>query len=318
MRKYIIYILLTLTALWQSLPAQEVRVIPSLEKSDILIGEQTILNVRIVHSRSQQAKLILPGDTLVTGVGIVKYELSDSTNVNDMIKESIYSVIITSFDSAMYSLRNINALVGDSLYSATEAPDLFVSTVPVDLGQPDKYNDIKGVWKPAFVFMDYFLPIALSLLAVLIVLLIILERKHLLKRRALTPETLTKSVVQKDPYSEAIEAIESLKSRNLWENNMVKEYYTELTYILRRYIFRVHGLHTAEMTSSEILQAFRTSVDKGQMYQELQRILSMADLAKFAKYTPPSHDNISVLNAAEAFVREYKPIESEVDSIDDK
>ena len=145
----------------------EVRIIPTLERSAILIGEQVKLNVKVVYPRSEMMRLVLPEDTLVSGVEIIESQLVDSTMINDRLQELIYDVVLTSFDSANYQLRNISALVGDSLYTAGDQLSLVVNTVPVDLEHPDQYADIKGQWKPPFVWQDYliYLYIILAIIA---------------------------------------------------------------------------------------------------------------------------------------------------------
>ncbi|CQB88560.1 Uncharacterised protein [Chlamydia trachomatis] len=78
---------------------------------------------------------------------------------------------------------------------------------------------------------------------------------------------------------------------------------------MRRYIFRVYGITTLDMTSSEILEAFKSQVGRDKMYSELARILETADLAKFAKFQPVADENISLLSASVAFIEAQRPAE---------
>lgn len=285
--------------------AQEVRVLPTLERNEILIGEQVKMQVRVIHEKATPARLILPPDTLVSGVEIIDYGLVDSLEVNDKLREAVYSVVITSFDSAMYVLDNIQALVGDSLHKASETPTLLVNTVPVDLSNPEQYNDIKGAWKTPFVWKDYLIYVISGLLV--LILAFGGYRLWLYIKRPKEASEVKSAEPEKEPYEEAMEALSALKSRGLWENNQTKQYYTELTDILRRYIFRVYGIATWDRTSTEILEAFRLGVTKDHSYTALQRILSTADLAKFAKYIPSAQDNIGIFNLSETFVNENRP-----------
>ncbi|WP_297719391.1 hypothetical protein [uncultured Porphyromonas sp.] len=285
-----------------------VRIIPTLERSAILIGEQVKLNVKVVYPRTEVMRLVLPEDTLVSGVEIIESQLVDSTMINDRLKELVYDVVITSFDSANYQLRNISALVGDSLYTANDQLSLVVNTVPVDLDHPDQYSDIKGQWKPPFVWQDYliYLYILLGLIALGVGIFFLVRY---LKNRRKSDEKMHEEVPLLDPYQEAILGVEALKSEELWQQNRVKEYYTRLTDILRRYIFRVYGITTLDMTSSEILEAFKSQVGRDKMYSELARILETADLAKFAKFQPVADENISLLSASVAFIEAQRPAE---------
>ena len=289
------------------LVGQEVRVIPSLEPTKILIGEQTTLQVRIAHPKDAAARLILPKDTLVTGVEIMAVALADSVEVTDQIREHVYSVTLTAFDSANYVLNNIQAMVAGELYDANEAPILVVNTVPVDLTQPDTFSDIKEQWKPDFVWKDY-LWIIITVLAVLLLALGGYFLWRYLKKRKETPnvEKLLAEPLA-DPYEEALRSMEQLREARLWEQNQVKEYYTTMTDILRRFIWRVYGIDTAEKTSREILESFHSTVDNQSLQNDLRKILTTADIVKFAKYIPTPDDNISLMNASVSFVKEQKP-----------
>ncbi|MDN4754628.1 hypothetical protein QYZ87_08870 [Porphyromonadaceae bacterium W3.11] len=290
---------------------ERVRVISEIEQSTILIGEQTNLKIRVVYPNDATAALVLPKDTLMNGVEIVRTDLIDSLSVNDKLRELVYNVTITSFDSATYHLSNINALVGGKLYSPSETPSLMVNTMPVDLDNPDKYADIKDQWKPKFVWQDYLLYLYIFLGLVLLAVGIYYLIRYLKKRKDISEIDDVEDVYM-DPYEEALQGIINLKSKELWEKNQIKEYYTELTEIVRKYLWRVYGISTAEKTSDEILEQFRTVIGRDRMYQELTKILHTADMAKFAKYQPSSDDNIRLLFITQEFIEEHKPhIETE-------
>lgn len=101
-------------------------------------------------------------------------------------------MVITSFDSANYQLSNIAALVGDYLYTSEEDLSLVVNTVPVDLNQPDKYADIKGQWKPKFVWTDYLIYIYILLGILLLGLLLFFCLDILRSERVWCKTTLLK------------------------------------------------------------------------------------------------------------------------------
>ena len=89
-----------------------------------------------------------------------------------------------------------------------------------------------------------------------------------------------------------------------------KEYYTQLTDVLREYMYRRFGFNAAEMTTSEIVDELLKIKDK-ESIKELKEILEVADLVKFAKLHPTVHENErNMLNAIE-FVNATKNIEEE-------
>ena len=281
------------------------RVIARLDPPKILIGQETTLEVRVSHPAGANVELILPADTLVTGVEIKQQRLADSVMVTETLREYIYRVTLTSFDSADYRLDHITAMVSGDLYRAEEPPILMVSTLPVDAEHPEKFADIKGQWRPDFVWSDYLSSyIALLLFVLLCVAGYFLWRRY---RNRPKPEKreLPPPVPEKDPYREAMDAMQSLLASDLLETNRQKEYYTILTDILRRYIYRVYGIETAEKTSSEILTAYRRlSAETDTRSGELERILETADYAKFAKYAPTDDENAALWHASADFVEE--------------
>lgn len=287
----------------------EVRLIPKLEPTKILIGEQTTLSVSVVAPMDREVRLALPADTLVSGVEILGVATGDTTMISDRLRQIVYEVTLTSFDSASYTLDHIAALVADQPVEAQDQPILMVGTVPVDLEHPDAIRDIKPQWLADFVLWDYLYYVALfyalmSLIALLFVTIAYFIGRQKKERAAVSAE-VTEPL--RDPYEEAVEELAKLKDEKLWESDQVKEYYTEMSDILRRYLKRVYGFETGEKTSSEILELFRSHIGRERMYDDLSRILTTADLAKFAKYRPEMGENVGLLSASRAFVEEHKP-----------
>lgn len=284
-----------------------VRIFSELERSTILIGEQTNLKVSIAYPSGSSVALALPEDTLVAGVEIIQSNLIDSTSINDQIQKLVYNITITSFDSATYHLANIRAMVDGVLYNSSDNLSLMVNTVPVDMDNPDQYADIKDQWKPKFVWQDYllYLYIFLGLIALVIAIYYLVRY---LKNRKTSPETLGDEDVVLDPYEEAIQGILMLKSKELCEHNQIKQYYTELSEIIRKYLWRVYGINTSEKTSEEILDQYQSVIGRGRMFNELRSILHTSDLAKFAKYQPSQDENMRFLFTTQEFIEEHKPI----------
>ena len=305
-RKHLLICLwLCFLGIFSSAMGQTAKVVATLEPPKILIGEETTLIVRVAHPKGSRVELALPADTLVNGVEIKGFALADSTAVTEKLQEYIYHVTLTSFDSASYRLDHIAARVGGELYNAEETPILMVNTLPVDVDHPEKFADIKDQWKPAFVWKDY-VGVGLALLGLMVLLVagyFLLKR---FARRAKAPEKEEVEPLQeKDPYLEAVEDMNLLKSSDLIANGRIKEYYTGMTDILRRYLRKVYGIETAEKTSSEILSAFRGLGEKeSELWHDLRRILETADFAKFAKYAPSQDENTALWNVSRDFVEE--------------
>ena len=119
----------------------------AIDSAAILIGEQTTLHLTVTADKDRPVQIVIPNDTLMTGVEVLNLSKADSTEIeNDrlVIKQD---VLITSFDSSLYLLPPLKVIDGvDTVYSNQVA--LKVSTIPVNADKPEEFNDIKTVWKP--------------------------------------------------------------------------------------------------------------------------------------------------------------------------
>ena len=104
------------------------------------------------------------------------------------------------------------------------------------------------------------------------------------------------------PREIAVAALRELEQSNLASAN-VKEYYVELTGIVRRYLEQTSGVRAPEQTTEEFLrdiaghEAFR-----GEKRERLQRFLVSADLVKFAGHRPSEDDVQEALHRARRFI----------------
>lgn len=96
------------------------------------------------------------------------------------------------------------------------------------------------------------------------------------------------------PGERAFAELERLLTRGYLEKGLYKEFYIELTHVVRRYIERAHGIHAPQQTTEEFLQeASRHPSFKGEVLTRLKEFLESADLIKFAgvQATPTLAEN---------------------------
>jgi bifunctional N-acetylglucosamine-1-phosphate-uridyltransferase/glucosamine-1-phosphate-acetyltransferase GlmU-like protein len=108
------------------------------------------------------------------------------------------------------------------------------------------------------------------------------------------------------PYVTALEALETLRLKKLWQADKVKEYYSELTDIVRQYIEAQFGVQAVEMTTDDILYGLKNIGINAQAMGKLTNTLQTADLVKFAKATPHALENDTALSYSVDFVSETK------------
>jgi hypothetical protein len=177
---------------------------------------------------------------------------------------------------------------------------LQVNMVHVDTAKGIK--DIKGPIQVPFNILEilpyigYGLLIALALLA-LYYFIVRAARKQ-------KPLIIEKPKVIIPPHVKALEELEKLALRKLWQEGKIKEYYTGITEILRAYIQERYGIGAPEMTTDEIMYALKRKDISELQKGKLRDILVLSDLVKFAKENPLPTEHESCFNASIDFVNE--------------
>ncbi len=105
----------------------------------------------------------------------------------------------------------------------------------------------------------------------------------------------------------AYEQLEKLKAKDLIRQAKVKEYYSEVSDIVRHYLENRFLLKAPEMTTEEFLFYVR---DYSPLISEhktlLKEFLLACDLVKFARHVPPSEEMSAIIVSAEKLVDETK------------
>lgn len=106
------------------------------------------------------------------------------------------------------------------------------------------------------------------------------------------------------PDTRALQRLEKLRQQQLWQQDMVKEYYTELTDTVRVYLEESYGIQSTEMTTYQTLEAFRGCRGcNEENASTLGQILQAADMVKFAKSSPQPYQHDLALNQSITFVK---------------
>ena len=131
---------------------------------------------------------------------------------------------------------------------------------------------------------------ALAVLVALIVAWRVVRRRRVAQERALSPRELAERELAR-----LIEAD--------WARRDVKQFYVELTGLVRRYIERTNGVRAPEQTTQEFLAEIARRRDfPGEEAQRLRDFLESADLVKFAAHEPRESDTEESLRRARRFV----------------
>jgi hypothetical protein len=92
---------------------------------------------------------------------------------------------------------------------------------------------------------------------------------------------------ERDPLEAAAEDLRGLLARGLPEQGREKGFYILLSAIIKRIIESGYRIHTAEQTTSEIMDSLRRNRKAGsESLESIESFLLRCDMVKFAKYVP--------------------------------
>ena len=267
------------------------------ETSNIRIGEQ--FNLRI--SVNEVNNVILPK------LELKGLEIIDSAKIDTLDNRLVQKYVITGFDSGAFYIPQQQVFVRNQAY-LTDSLLINVATVAVDTTKVKKFP-IKSIKKEPYVFDDFKMYIYLLLAALFIIGFWIYW--FVIRKRKIQDDEPTYRALP--PYEEAMYKLNELDEKLLWQNNKVKEYYSELTDIIRGYIERELKVPALEKTSDEILETLsdfnkaETITTTKETIQKLKELLREADLVKFAKSKPLAPEIEEDRKDAEEIIHNLKP-----------
>lgn len=283
-----------------------------LDTNLIKIGEQVKLSVDVQYPQGADIFFPILQDTITKEIEIV--ELSFDTVISD---ENIFHYVanytLTSFDSGYYVIppqilidkQSGDTFVGNPLVLA-------VVTFSIDSASQGKIFDIKAPVEAPWTLKEFLsenYPFLLG--GALIIALIFVLLWYLRQRKKKTVIPVKKIVPKEAAHVIALRNLDELKTKKLWQNDRTKMYYVELSDIVRNYLENRYRIKALEQTSDEIF----TVMEHGQFFSpeqsaQLKQILSTADMAKFAKAQPLSHENDLALKYAFELVQATKMLEA--------
>lgn len=113
------------------------------------------------------------------------------------------------------------------------------------------------------------------------------------------------------PKERALRELSALLAKGLMGRRLHKEFYLELTMIVRRYIERQHGVRAPEQTTEEFLAAAAEDARFPEhVVAKLRAFLEAADLVKFAAHHPTANAAKQATTTAKEYVQTDAAVES--------
>jgi hypothetical protein len=248
----------------------------------IRIGEQIKWKITVGIDSTDQ--VIFPEGQTFSPLETVEAYATDTTRKNDRLTlQKIYA--LTQFDSGTYKLPSQRIEINGVGYF-TDSLQINVETIPVDtLAQ--KMYDIK----PLMVVDKTNPDLWKYLLGGVLVLVVVggLFYWFVFRKKPLTE---AEKVALLPAYDRALLELKRLENSKYLIQDEYKEYYSELTDIVRSYLEEDANISAMESTTGQLIEKLELLSDSGDLELEkdtisqFKNILQTADLVKFAKSKP--------------------------------
>lgn len=282
--------------------AQATTVKAMTDSTQLVQGSRTSLRVEVLQNGLGGTLVDAPEDgTEFEGIEFQALRI-DTADLGNNRYQLTYNYTLQAFDPGTVTLPPFRFANGaDTAQSAS----LTIKVHEVDL---DSLTDIHPMestvevptkWYDIFPDWWIWVVVAIAAGALIVIGFLLLKRKKtfISKPKEVTP-----------PYDLAIQRLQQLQTRNLPGTGREKEYYTELTDILRQYLDGRFGINAMEMSSTQIIDTLRHNKETLPGSDLMKQILEIADFVKFAKVRPLPDDNVRSFNSAMKFVEDSKPL----------
>lgn len=271
----------------------------------IMVGDQLRLFIEAKPAKGERLVWAAFPDTF-NNLEIVEKGKIDTLQDNGLTTYK-QRLLITGWDSGMFTIPVFtftSVPQGAQPYTiTTDSFAVMVQTVPVDTTQP--FKPIVDIMSVKMSWRDYIWYIVGGIIAIaLIVFLVYYFRKN--KKTAIPVPSTPKYV--ETPYEKALRLLNELEQKQLWQQGNIKEYYTELTDVLREFIEERFRTQAMELTTDELLVVVRKHKDMMRHHDALRTVLQTADMAKFAKAEPLPQEHVDSMELTRQFVQATVPV----------
>ena len=279
-----------------------------LDTNTILIGDQIKLNISVELNLNEEYNWPEFTDSVYKKVEIISQsDLKEDTTENSKIISQ--QILLTCFDSGSYYLPPIVF----NKNKKTEGLLLNVNTISINdssammditdtkIGTKDDYTAEEIEEKER----NFWKRIA-WIIGILMLLFLIY---YLIKKYKKGESVITKRKIIVPPHITALNKLQNLQKKKLWQKGELKEYYSELSLILREYTENRFNFQALELPTSEIIKHLK-QLDS-EILSKLESVLRKADNIKYAKGQSIDKENIESMDLSVQFINETKLIEKD-------
>lgn len=267
----------------------------SLSRSSATVGDTIAYRIEVSAPEDVRVVMPAPGDRL--GDFHVLGRRSLSGGAADVSTEEF---VLGAYSPGEHAVPPLPvALVGPQGDTTRLVGDTLFVTVRSVLGEGDEtLKDIKGpATAPGHALWPR-LTLAAAALAGAVALLLLLRRRRRAPISVPAGPPVPAHVI-------ALERLEKLLESRLLESGRIKEFYTELSDVVRTYVNHRFLLPGPELTTAELARRMEYLGLPQVFRRETNVLLEESDVVKFAKYKPEIEIALSTAKRARSLVREH-------------
>lgn len=262
--------------------SQDDQVYKTVDTTTIKIGEQIQYTIDVVTDTT--AVVTFPEGQTFNPLEVVEAQPIDTT-LEGLKRKYTRIYLLTQFDSGSYQIPQQKVLINSKSF-LLDSLRIHVADVAVDTTKQKLY-DIKPlveVEKASSDFLKYIWWLLIPLLLIAFLLYWFVLRKK--------PLTESEKIKLLPPFDRAILELKNLENSRYLLESKHKEYYSELTTIVKAYLEEEVHISALESTTDELIEKIELLQDSGNLKLEratidnFKKVLRTSDLVKFAKMKP--------------------------------
>jgi len=273
----------------------DVSVESRIDKSQVTVGELVLYEVIVKHSPDIEITMPPPGINL-GGFEVRDYKPFDPVKKGDLIERKV-EYTIAAYDTGTYVIppTGILYMTADSVQNSLLTDAVTIRVESILSGDAEDILDIKG---PLELLRSWKTIILLSLLGLSLALLGVFGYLYYRKKKRGESLFEWKKEPERPAHEEAFGALNILRETTLLAEGKIKNYYVELSEIVRLYLQKRYFKPVLEMTTTETKAAMAVENVGENALTKVSMLLDECDLVKFAKYLPDENEHEKSLRLA--------------------
>lgn len=258
------------------------QVTTEVDTTSIRIGEQISYKIQ-VETDSTNLVVFPEGQTFLPLEMVEALEVDTTKNTKKL--QLLREYKLTQFDSGAYYIPRQKVIIGDNPFY-TDSLKVEVNTIEIDTTKQGLY-DIKPIIEVEKSSSKWWLYVLIIL--AIVGLIAFLLWWFIWRQKPLTEE---EEIALLPPYERAQLAMSKLKEKNYLIKEDLKSYYSDLTFLIRKFLDEKVYDRSLESTTDELIDRLQLLKDGNQFsfsketISNIETIFKRADLVKFAKSKP--------------------------------